>query len=113
MTRRLAVLALLLLPLAGSADDKKPKKGYLGVMIGQDKDKGAIIILTVFPDSPAKKAGLQTNDALVKIDGAKPADLQAAIKVIQSLKPGKKVKFEIIRDGKPKEIDVVPGEAPG
>jgi S1-C subfamily serine protease len=113
MVRRLAVLVLLLLPLAVVAAEEKAKKGYLGVMISLGKDKGTILILAVVPDSPAQKAGLKPNDLLVRIDGAKPAGLQAAVKVIQSLKPGKKVKFEISRDGKPKTIEVVPGEVPG
>jgi S1-C subfamily serine protease len=115
MTSRLAVVVLLLLPVLGVADDApKAKKGYIGVMIAlADKDKGGIVIRAVLPKSPAEKAGLEANDVLLKIDGTKPANLQAAVKVIQSLKPGKKVKFEISRDGKVKTIDVTPGELDG
>ena len=114
MTRRLAVaLLLVLVPAVVAGDDKaraKPKRGWLGVMIGYGKDKKSILVIAVLPDSPAKKAGLKESDVLVQIDGAKPADLPAMVKVIQSLKPGKKVKLGVLRDGKPKEIAVVPGE---
>src|SRR5262245_37363063 len=87
MAGRLAVLVLLLVPVLGVAGEK-PKRAYLGVQIGYEKEKQVIFIVLVQPDSPAKKAGLRANDVLVRIDGAKPATLQAAVKVIQSLKPG-------------------------
>jgi serine protease Do len=108
MTRRLAVLVLLLSPVAGLAD--KPKKAYVGVMIGVGKEEGTIVVLTVLPDSPALKAGLKAGDVLVRINDSKPVSLKATVSVIQALKPGKKAKFEVLRDGKRKVIDVVPGE---
>src|SRR5690349_15292077 len=112
MTRRLVIALLLLVPVAAVAgDNPKPKRAWLGVMIGLDKEKeGKIVILTVFPDSPAQKAKLEVGDILVRINGAKPEGLQAAVKVIGALKPGKKARLEIIRDGKARTIEAVPEE---
>jgi S1-C subfamily serine protease len=113
MMRRLTVLVLLLLPVVAVAGEEKAKKAYLGVMIGLNKEKGTVIVLAVLPDSPAQKAGVKPNDVLVRIDGAKATDLPTTVKVIQAMKPGKKVKLEVSRDGKPKTIEVVPGELGG
>ncbi len=113
MTRRLAVVALLLLPLAGLAQEKKDEKkkdkpAFVGIQIALGKKEGEFLIMMAIPKSPAEKAGLKTGDVLVDINGTKPATLQTAVKVIRALKPGKKVKFEIIRDGKRKEVELVP-----
>jgi S1-C subfamily serine protease len=95
-------VALLLSP--GQAEQKT---SYIGVQIAQDDEK-AVFIQIAIAGGPADKAGLKTGDVLVKINDVKPADIQTAVKVIQALKPGKKVKFLIKRDGKEKEIDVTP-----
>jgi S1-C subfamily serine protease len=109
MTRRLAVALVLLLPVVAAAEDKpKPKRAWIGVQIRLDEQNKAVVITAILPNGPAEKAGLKANDVLVRINGVKPADLQAAVRVIGSLKVGKKVKFEIKRDGKEKTIDVIP-----
>src|SRR5262245_14710493 len=111
MTRLLAGVALLAL-LTGSlvAEDKKkkPKKSFLGVQIAKTKD--GVLIRAIIPKSPAEKAGLKTDDLLVRIDGVKPDTLRAAVDVIRNLKPGKEIKIVIKRDGKDKEIKVTPDE---
>jgi C-terminal processing protease CtpA/Prc len=95
-------IALLLAP--GQAETKT---GYIGVQIAQNDEKVVFIQLPI-AGGPADKAGLKPGDVLVKINDVKPTDLQAAVKAIQALKPGKKVKFLIKREGKEKEIDVTP-----
>jgi S1-C subfamily serine protease len=112
MTRRFALLLLAGLPMLAVAqekkDEKKQKPSYLGVMIAAGKEKGTIVVLMAIKDSPAEKAGLLSGDVILKIEGAMPADLATAVKVIKALKPGKKAKLLIKRDGKEKEIEVVP-----
>src|SRR5262245_50127544 len=102
MIQTLAI-ALLLVPAQAEKTEKKPS--YIGVQIHK-ADDGSIRVMATLPDSPARKAELLTGDVLVKIDGVKPPDLPTAVKLIQSLTPGKKVKFLIKREGKEKEIDV-------
>ena len=41
----------------------------LGIEIGNEVNSGNIVIITVFKDSPADKAGLQAGDKLLKING--------------------------------------------
>src|SRR5262245_23170842 len=114
MTRRFVLsLLLLALPALCLAEEKKPKRSYVGVMIAAGKEKGTILVTAVFADSPADKAGLKAGDVILKIDGAVPQDLPTAVKVIGALKAGRKAALLIRRDGKESEIDVVPAERDG
>src|SRR5947208_2413256 len=63
----LQTIALLLL-LAPATEDKKP--AFVGVQIAQNDDK-VIIVMAVFNDSPAEKAGIKVGDVLVKINDVK------------------------------------------
>jgi S1-C subfamily serine protease len=112
MSRSLALVLVVVAPGLLLAQEKKEKKpAFIGVMIAEGKEKGSVVILAAFDKSPAQKAGLKTGDVVLKINDVKPANLATAVKVIRSLEPGKKVKFLIRRDGKEKELDVVPEAA--
>lgn len=92
------------------------KRGYLGVYaqdldpdladaFGLKKQSGAVIN-KVLDGSPADKAGLKTGDIIVSIDN-KPVRNSADVKNQIGLKRiGEKVHFNILRDGKQKEITV-------
>jgi S1-C subfamily serine protease len=112
MSRVVALVLVALAPALVVAQEKEkapPKASYIGVQIAKGKD-GAVVVLSVIADGPAKKAGLKGGDVILRIDGTKPADLAAAVKVIKSLKAGKKTKFDVKRDGKDKTIEVTPVE---
>jgi S1-C subfamily serine protease len=108
---RIACVLLLLLPAVCLAEEEKPKPAYIGVQIGVGKEEGIIKVIVVINNSPAEKAGLKTGDRLVRINDVKPANIASAVRVIRSLKPGKKVKLLIERDGKEKTLDIVPASA--
>jgi S1-C subfamily serine protease len=103
------LLFVLLLTATASAEEK-PKPGYLGIQIARGEE-GVIVIAQVIDKSPAAKAGLKSGDRLVRINGVKPVTLVAAVAAVRSLKPGKKVKLLIERDGKEKTIEATPGSA--
>lgn len=109
MTRRLALVLLLAMPMASFGVEKAAKRSYLGVMIAAGKEKGTFEVLSVLEASPAQKAGLKGGDVLLKIDGAKPDDLATAVKVIRALKAGRKATLLVRRDGKELAV-VVPRE---
>jgi S1-C subfamily serine protease len=106
------VAVVLLLPVPAVAEDgekeKKDKRAMVGVQIRTGKDASEIIVQVVLDNSPAEKAGLKSGDRILRINGVKPADLMTTVKVIRALKPDKKAKFLIERDGKEKTIEVVP-----
>ncbi len=101
-------------------------RGYLGVAIqpvtediaeslGLDKAEGAIIS-NLTEKSPALKAGLKQGDTIVTANGEAIEDAKDLSRTVAGLKPGTKVPFEIVRDGKRQTIEVevgtMPGEAP-
>jgi serine protease Do len=98
------------------------RRGYLGVSIrdvdedlakelGLKKAQG-VQITRIFPKAPGAKAGLKKDDVITKL-GKKPVrdgrDLQT---VVAGLPLGKPVKIEIVRNGKPRTLDVTIEEQP-
>src|SRR5262245_28756126 len=112
MTRSVSCLALVaaLAAVCPSAVGAEKKKGFFGVMIAQPKKDGPVVVMSVFPDSPADKGGLRAGDVLVEVGATKPVDLRATVALIGSLKPGEKVQVRVKRDGKEKELTVTVGE---
>jgi serine protease Do len=104
------MVTVLVLPGLALAEDKPKKKSYIGVQIAVGKEPGTVLVQAVIDNAPAAKGGLKGGDIILRIDGAKPADLATTVKVITSLKAGKKAKFLIERDGKEKELEIIPAE---
>ncbi|HET9679425.1 MAG TPA: trypsin-like peptidase domain-containing protein [Gammaproteobacteria bacterium] len=69
-----------------------------------------IVINRVFPDSPAKEAGIQVRDVITAINNKPVASERAALNRIASLRPGTVVGLQLIRDGKPFELDIAIAE---
>ena len=100
----------------------KVVRGWLGVAI-QDltpelatqfgiTDTKGVLVSDVMADSPAKKAGFERSDVIVDYDG-KPMDSPTHLRNAVAQTPiGKKVSVKLIRDKKPKTIDVTIAEQP-
>jgi C-terminal processing protease CtpA/Prc len=103
--KKILILAAIALPLLVFAEEETI--GYLGViteelsetmMTALDVENG-LLIKDVVENSPAEKAGLETGDVIIEIDGDKIVDY-ATLKGIIAAKPDKKVKILIKREGK-------------
>ena len=83
-----------------------PAKGsvWLGVIMENTAD-GVTVSETV-EDSPARKAGIELNDVITKIDGKPVGGTGDVANRVRQSSPGDKIKLTIKRDGKEKEIDV-------
>jgi serine protease Do len=99
------------------------ERGYLGVQIqpvtqdlaaalGLDQAKGALVA-RVEPDTPAAKAGLQTGDVIVGLDGQEVADARALSRQVADLAPDSAQSLKVIRDGKEMNVSVTIGQLPG
>ncbi len=100
----------------------KVVRGWLGVSIqeltpelaaqfGLGETKG-VLVSDVMDDSPAKKAGFERADVIVEYDG-KPMDSPTHLRNAVAQTPvGKKVTIKIIRDKKPKTIELTIAEQP-
>ena len=100
----------------------KVVRGWLGVSIqdlspelaaqfGILETKG-VLVSDVMEASPAKKAGFERADVIVEFDG-KPMDSPTHLRNAVAQTPlGKKVSIKLIRDKKPKVLDVTIVEQP-
>jgi S1-C subfamily serine protease len=114
MTRLLTLAAVALTAAAWTApahaEDKTP--GFLGLkLMGEEGDRGPKID-DVVPDGPAAKAGVKPGDILLKIGDKAVKTPPEAVEAARALKPGTKVKLQVLRDGKEKDIEVTVGKPP-
>ena len=102
--------------------DGRVVRGFLGVMI-QDvtpasaeelklKESGGALVSDVTAKSPAEKAGLQSGDVILEVDGKPVKDSRHLKLQIAQIAPGTKVPVKINRDGSIKTLDVSLKELP-
>ncbi|HUJ86974.1 MAG TPA: DegQ family serine endoprotease [Burkholderiales bacterium] len=101
----------------------KVERGRIGVTIqdvsqglaqsfGLDKPSGALIS-SVEKGSPADKAGLESGDVILSMNGQPIERSNELPPMVAAVKPGRKATFEIWRKGQRKEISVTVGEFKG
>ena len=81
--------------------DMSGKFGGIGVMVEYNDQDKTIMINTVYPGSPAEKAGIQTGDFIYAVDGKTITELgyTNAVNYVRG-EIGTNVELELIRDGK-------------
>jgi serine protease Do len=95
-------------------------RGWLGVTV-QDitreiaenlklKDNRGALIGSVIKEEPADKAGLQTGDIILAINGRAIQDTSELIRVVSALPVGKKVTIVALRDGQERRFEATIGE---
>ncbi|HMD15392.1 MAG TPA: Do family serine endopeptidase [Terriglobales bacterium] len=70
-----------------------------------DKAAGALIS-EVQPDTPGAKAGLQTGDVVIELDGKPVADAGQLQMTVGQKRPGETIHLQVVRDGKPMNVAV-------
>ncbi len=100
----------------------KIARGQLGVVIQKItpeiaknfnlKETEGALVSDVMENGPAEKAGIKRGDVITSYDGKKIKDNEMLPRLVAATEIGKKVKLEIIRDGKPTTIEVAIGEMP-
>lgn len=96
------------------------ERGRIGIG-GQDLDpalakafglattRGAVIN-QVLPGSPAEKAGLKSEDIVLKVNGREISSFQQLRNIVGLMRVGEKVDLDILRNGKPKTVTVTIGK---
>jgi len=74
-------------------------------------EPGGVRILGLAPDAPAVKAGLLTNDIIIRFNGENVESARQLITLIQQCKVGTRATLDIWRDGTRKTITAVIGDA--
>jgi serine protease Do len=80
--------------------------------IGLSSPAGALIS-EVSPNSPAQKAGLQSGDVILAINGTPVEERNQLVMNVSMMKAGQTVHLKVFRDGQTKEITAQVGELPG
>jgi hypothetical protein len=68
-------------------------------------------VFSVYPDSPAKKAGLHEHDVLLKAGDRALSQVKDLVVAVDEAK-GKKLTLDVVRGGKPMKIEVEPAKRP-
>jgi serine protease Do len=100
----------------------KVTRGYLGVIIQNitpdlatalklSKTNGALIG-NVDPDGPAAKAGLQSGDVIVQVNGKPVEDSRELRLMMSEMAPGSQINLRVLHDGQGRDVTVTLGELP-
>ncbi|MBN2790077.1 MAG: trypsin-like peptidase domain-containing protein [Candidatus Delongbacteria bacterium] len=102
-------------------DDGIVKRAYLGILpkdisngekeiLGLNEDQNGILVATVEKDTPAEESGLQADDIIIEMNGKPIETLDKFRFELAAFKPGEKIKFLVLRDGKEKSFSVKLGD---
>jgi serine protease Do len=104
-------------------NDGKVTRGYLGLRgrdfqdltpeviknMGLPENTEGAFVLSVDGGSPADKAGVKPSDVIQNINGIKISNFSQMRNRIAFIKPGTTVKVQLLRDGKPKDVNLTIG----
>jgi S1-C subfamily serine protease len=103
---------LLLLPLAARAQEQRTSRASLGVFIAPtapDARHQGVVVSRVEPGSAAEKAGMKAGDVVTRVGKTDIRDPEGLVNLIAQHKPGDKLSFTVLRDGKDHKLDVTLG----
>jgi serine protease Do/serine protease DegQ len=95
-------------------------RGYLGVttdtvtadvaeQLGLAKETRGVVVTDIDPDSPAEKAGLKRTDVILAINNHPISTWEELRLLVAQVAPDSKATLKIVRDGKPRTVDVTLG----
>jgi serine protease Do len=100
--------ALMLAARPALADDA----GFLGLQLAPDDSGKGVRVVSVFPDSPADKAGVKADDVVADMDGTAANDVKAFVGAVAAHKPGDEINLKVMRNGKEMSFKVKLGKRP-
>ncbi|MEZ6110106.1 MAG: PDZ domain-containing protein [Pirellulaceae bacterium] len=93
---------------AANATSENVEPGYLG-LTGDENEGTGVVVLNVKPGSPAEQAGLKPGDIVTSIDGRLISTLDEMATRLSGQPAGKKLEFEILREGDRRRVPVTLG----
>jgi carboxyl-terminal processing protease len=86
-------------------EDTSGEFGGLGIEV--NKGDGGIKVVSPIEDTPAERAGIKSEDLIIRIDDVLAADLslEEAVKMMRG-KPGSKIKLTVFRESERRTFDV-------
>ena len=111
--RLLACLIVAIPVLASNTIDppaayahERSTRGWIGIVMREDKQLAAVFIQSVFHGSPAERAGLVASDRVVSVQGIPTQRPPDVARTVGRLSPGTIAKFVVERQGKRRSADV-------
>jgi C-terminal processing protease CtpA/Prc len=91
----------------------EPRRSIIGVQLDPASGKDGVRVREVSPGGPAAEAGVRAGDVIVAINGTevtgregKGEAAREVVSLVREMEPESKVKLRVMRDGKPKDIEV-------
>jgi serine protease Do len=94
----------------GIAGGPRPLPPRLARKLGR---KGGVEVVQVVDGGPADRAGLRPEDLIVELDGTPIEGMDELQRVVVSEVIGRSVQAKVIREGREREIEIVPAELDG
>jgi S1-C subfamily serine protease len=91
----------------GIGGDSRPLPPRVQAQLGIER---GVEVVEVAPGSPAERAGLRPEDLIVTVDGARVARAGDLQRLMVGELIGVPIKVEIVRNGSPAELELVPAE---
>ncbi|QSQ14972.1 trypsin-like peptidase domain-containing protein [Myxococcus landrumensis] len=90
-------------------ENGKLERGWLGVVINDDRDSGerrAPMVKDVYRGSPADAAGIRSGDKLVAVNGRAIGSYLQLLRKVALLAPGTEARLTLLRKGATQEVSV-------
>jgi hypothetical protein len=91
----------------------EPRRSLIGVQLDPTSGKDGVRVREVSPGGPAAEAGVRAGDVIVAVNGkdvtgreGKGEASREVVSLVREVQPESKVKLRVMRDGKPKDIEV-------
>jgi len=102
------------------ADEQQPPALWLGIHLGEVPEilrkhlrlERGVLAQDVSPDSPAAKAGVESDDVLLELAGKEVAAPEDVVEVMRGLENGDEVEITVLRKGKELTIKAQPVPRP-
>ena len=88
-------------------ENRASRSGFVGIGVRIRQDKGVTRIVTVFPETPAERAGLKSEDSVLKVDGVAITGMSLR-QVVKRLRgpSGSQVRLTVARKTSAKDLSI-------
>jgi len=88
-------------------ENRASRSGFVGIGVRIRQDKGVTKIVTVFPETPAARAGMKPEDAVLEVDGV-PITAMKLRQVVKRLRgpSGSQVRLTVARKSASKKLSI-------